>query len=160
MQNLKSLLLSGCEGKQKHQMAAEKTRDNESGWEVWSDTKDHMGSAGLCQGSCPCLRAPVLSRGWETGSPELNPRRRWSQSTQPVPHGLCHPGPTQFLALHCAVPFPWLAHPTEPSQEPFASTSLLLTAQNQQGTNLCGVWCAQSRCSGGKGAGAARKGRI
>lgn len=60
MQNLKSLLLSGCERKQKHQMAAEKTRDKESGWEVCSDTKPS--SAELCQGSCSCLE-PTLQSG-------------------------------------------------------------------------------------------------
>lgn len=104
IQNLKYLLLSGCEGKQKHQMAAEKTTDNESGWEVWNDR------AGLCQGSCSCLRATVqswgwemesLSWGWEMGSPELDPCRRWSQSTQPLPHRLHHPCPAD--CWHCTV---------------------------------------------------------
>lgn len=130
MQNLKSLLLSGCERKQKHQMAAEKTRDKESGWEVCNDTKPS--SAELCQGSCSCLRAHTSEWGWEMGSPELDPCRRCSQSSQPVPQRMHQPGPAD--PVHCAVPSPCLAHPTEPSQEPLAGTSLSVRAQNSQGT--------------------------
>lgn len=143
MQNLKSLPLSGCEGKQKHQMAAEKTRDNDSGWEAWSHIQHHVGSAGLCQGSCSCLRAHSAEEGMEMGSPELDPA-----GSGPRAHRGSTTQGQQILALHSAVPSPWLARPTEASQEPFAGTSLILGAQKWQGTK---PRPAQSGCSVGKG---------
>lgn len=145
MQNLKSLLLSGCEGKQKHQMAAEKTRDNESGWEVWSNTKDHVGSAGLCQGSCSCLRAHRSELGMGNGNSSAGSLQDM------VPE---HPASAPRAAPPSSNRFPGLHIPRTQSGAPcwhlFVTRGSELAGHKPQLTP-CGAWSAQSWCSGGKG---------
>lgn len=130
-------------------MAAEKTRDNESGWKCGAIPRPACWLfSGLCRavpGQLLCLRAHSAEVGMANG---ISWAGRWSPSTQPAPHGLHHPGPTD--PRHCTeLPhLPGVHIPQNPVRSPLLAPpchSQLRTGRGQTPAHpVWGVVCPES----------------